>query len=156
MTNKELEELVRMISLQCFNKSFRHKAVFNHRLRTTGGRYHLKSHHLDFNPEILDVFGLDTLIKIIKHELCHYHLHLEGKGYQHRDGEFKALLNEVGGLRYTPSIESKQNVILRWTYCCVKCKQVYYRKRRFNENKFVCGHCSGKLKLLGRKEVKAK
>ena len=28
---------------------------------------------------------MEELIGIIKHELCHYHLHLEGKGYQHRD-----------------------------------------------------------------------
>ena len=40
---------------------------------------------------------MEELIGIIKHELCHYHLHLEGKGYQHRDKDFKELLKKVGG-----------------------------------------------------------
>ena len=44
--------------------------------------------------------GEKELIGIIKHELCHYHLHLEGKGYQHQDQEFKKLLKKVGAPRF--------------------------------------------------------
>lgn len=36
--------------------------------------------------------------RIIKHELCHYHLHLRGMGYKHRDADFKTLLAQVGGV----------------------------------------------------------
>ena len=35
-----------------FQKPFLHQATFNRRLKTTGGRYHLASHHLDFNPTV--------------------------------------------------------------------------------------------------------
>ena len=38
---------------------------------------------------------MDELISIIKHELCHYHLHQEGKGYKHRDQDFKDLLKKL-------------------------------------------------------------
>lgn len=153
MKDKELEALVKSVSLEFFNKPFVHQAKFNQRLRTTGGRYHLNSHHLDFNPKILSVFGLDTLIGIIKHELCHYHLHIENRGYRHGDREFKELLNKVGGLRYTPSIELEKGVLLRWTYNCQKCNEMFYRKRRFNVNRFVCSHCNGRLKLKGQEEI---
>lgn len=52
MTPFELQELVEKISLEFFDKPFQHKAVFNARLKTTGGRYHLNDHHLDFNPKM--------------------------------------------------------------------------------------------------------
>lgn len=84
--------------------------MFNNRLRTTGGRYHLETHE-----------------GVIKHELCHYHLHRGGKGYRHGDQEFKTLLQKVQGLRHTPSIEVKQERILRWAYRCQGCQTVIYR-----------------------------
>ncbi len=105
MKQIELQQYVERISLESFNKPFRHKASFNNRLRTTGGRYHLETHHLDFNPKVLRAYGKETFEGIIKHELCHYHLHLAKKGYRHGDTDFKLLLNEVGALRYTPSLE---------------------------------------------------
>lgn len=148
MTDEELEELVKSVSLKCFNKSFKHAAYFNHRLRTTGGRYHLQSHHLDFNPKVLEFFGLEIFVGIIKHELCHYHLHLEHRGYRHGDVDFKELLDAVGGLRYTPSIELAEGTLARWTYQCKACAKMYYRKRRFNVRRFVCGQCKGKLELI--------
>ena len=92
-------------------KPFQHEAYFNGRLKTTGGRYHLSDHHLDFNPHLLAEFGVDTFIQIIKHEFCHYHLHLAGKGYRHRDPEFQKLfLAATGGLRYAPSMMKKCEV----------------------------------------------
>lgn len=154
LTDKELEELVKAVSLEYFNKPFKHEAYFNHRLRTTGGRYHLQSHHLDFNPKIVKVFGLEIFVNIIKHELCHYHLHLEGRGYQHRDTDFKELLAKVGGLRYTPSIELEEGVLTRWKYRCEACEKIYHRKRRFNVQRFVCSHCRGKLKLKGQEKIR--
>ncbi|MFF6058045.1 hypothetical protein V7G57_14645, partial [Enterococcus faecium] len=49
MTQEELQQLVEEISLKSFQLPFKHQAMFNPRLRTTGGRYHLNDHHLDFN-----------------------------------------------------------------------------------------------------------
>lgn len=95
MTNQELQALVEKISHDSFRQPFRHNARFNRRLKTTGGRYHLKSHDLDFNPILFEKYGEVELIKVIKHELCHYHLHLAGRGYQHKDLEFKQLLKKL-------------------------------------------------------------
>lgn len=148
MTDQELHNLVVKISDELFHKPFRHKAFFNSRLRTTGGRYMLRSHNIEINKKYFDQLGQEELIGIIKHELCHYHLHLEGKGYKHRDKDFRDLLMKVGAPRFCSTLpeekkrRSKQKVIL---YQCSRCKLIYRRKRSINTAIYVCGKCRGKL-----------
>ncbi|MGF3106042.1 SprT family protein [Rossellomorea sp. DUT-2] len=151
MTDAELQFLVEKISIQSFRKPFLHKAYFNPRLRTTGGRYMLGSHNIDINRKYLDEHGMDELIGIIKHELCHYHLHIEGKGYKHGDEDFKRLLNEVGGPRHCSILTSVNNRKRYLIYVCSKCGLEFKRRRKINIRKYVCGRCKGKLKLV--KEV---
>ncbi|KQU57206.1 hypothetical protein ASG66_20675 [Bacillus sp. Leaf406] len=147
MTNEELQQLVSTLSKRLFKRPFRHQAYFNSRLRTTGGRYMLKSHHIDINPKYLEEFGMDELIGIIKHELCHYHLHLEGKGYKHGDKDFKDLLAEVGGPRHCSSLPIQKKRGRRLTYRCKECSLEFIRRKRVDTNRFVCGRCKGRLIL---------
>lgn len=141
MTEEELQQLVETTSWEFFGKPFVHQALFNARLRTTGGRYHLKDHHLDFNPKMA-VRNYETFVAIIKHELCHYHLHLENKGYRHKDTDFKELLTKTGGLRYAPDIQVKRRFHV---YKCQHCQMSITRQKRMNTQRFVCGKCGGKL-----------
>lgn len=153
MNQAELQILVREISRDYFGLPFQHQAVFNNRLRTTGGRYHLKSHNLDFNPKILEVFGADEFLGVIKHELCHYHLHLSGEGFQHKDKEFKQLLIKVGGSRFVKSLNKNvKPVKKRMLYQCQGCSQFIYRQRKVNTQKYVCGQCKGKLMYIETQE----
>lgn len=149
MTNEELQDMVETISINEFGRAFKHQASFNKRLRTTGGRYFIKSHHLDFNPKQLEYHGMEAFIGIIKHELCHYHLHLQKKGYKHQDHDFKALLNKVGATRYCSIVPGTQNRTLKsYVYQCRICETRFNRKRRLNTQKYVCGKCKGKLRLI--------
>ena len=148
LTNQNLQELVETISIEFFDKKFRHQAYFNRRLKTTGGRYHLQSHDIDFNPKVYERYGKTELVNVIKHELCHYHLHLEGSGYQHKDADFKALLKQTGGSRYVrPLVEHKPQSYHQ--YQCEKCQTLILRKRKINTDHFVCGKCRGTLVKLG-------
>ena len=150
MTNEELQALVEEISLEYFERKFEHRATFNGRLRTTGGRYLLSTHNIEINKTYYEVLGLEELIGIIKHELCHYHLHLLRRGYQHKDADFKTLLKRVGGPRYCSSlpVEIKQGKSKRiLIYSCVSCKQKFTRKKRMDIKKYVCGKCRGRLIL---------
>jgi len=72
MTNEELQQLVTIISNTVFNKPFMHEAYFNSRLKTTGGRYMLQTHHIQINPKSLELYGIEELEGIIRHELVHY------------------------------------------------------------------------------------
>ena len=151
MDNDQLQKLVEEISLNYFNKPFCHQAVFNPRLRTTGGRYLLKSHDIEMNRKYLEQLGMEEFIGIIKHELCHYHLHLEQRGYTHGDQDFKELMKKVGAPRYCSplpeSLEKRKNQRVL-SYSCSNCRQVYKRKKRINTKRYVCGICSGELKLM--------
>lgn len=151
MKKEELQALVEKISTDFFNRPFRHQAIFNSRLRTTGGRYLLRTHHLEFNPKQLELFGEEEFIKIIKHELCHYHLHIEGKGYKHQDEDFKKLLAEVGGSRFCQLIPgSRRRSQWVYVYQCKECGQAYPRKRRMNVQRYRCGKCNGRLRLQSK------
>lgn len=149
MKDEELQELVETISVKWFHRPFKHEARFNSRLRTTGGRYLLHSHDIEMNPKQLAYYGREEFIRIIKHELCHYHLHLQGKGYRHRDREFKDLLKQVDGARYCQVIPGTRNRHhQRHRYRCKSCGAAYVRKRRINTDRYVCGKCRGRLKKI--------
>ena len=153
MTQDELQQLVETISKKEFHILFQHKALFNTRLRTTGGRYHLETHHLDFNPKILDVFGIEEFIGVVRHELCHYHLHLAGKGYRHQDKEFVDLLKQVGGSRFVKSLIQEKAEKEYWVYVCTSCQQRIYRQRRFDTKRYVCVRCQGRLELVEKEKI---
>lgn len=141
-----LTDYVRQVSLEDFGKTFNHQAQWNTRLRSTGGRFFPKDGHLDFNPKVYQELGLEVFRKIVRHELCHYHLYYEGKGYKHKDITFKELLKEVDGLRFVPPLSSaRQKPAL--VYKCHSCGQVYQRKRRIDTKRYRCGLCHGKLIL---------
>ncbi|WP_407644126.1 SprT family protein [Filobacillus milosensis] len=147
MDNLELQKLIKQISLQYFYKPFVGEARFNSRLRTTGGRYIPSTSVIEINPKYLTELGEQELIGIIKHELCHYHLHIKGKPYHHRSKEFRHLLKITGSPRFCkilPSEEQKRTII----YKCQKCGMEYNRKRNVNVQKYRCGKCKGKLKLV--------
>jgi Uncharacterized protein conserved in bacteria len=147
MTDQELTELIKKVSQEYFGKPFVHQAYFNSRLKTTGGRFHLKDRNIDINPKIYQEFGIATLVGVIKHELCHYHLYNDGLPAQHRDRTFRILLQQVGGLRYSP-IKSTVKKKTYHVYECTNCQTIYQRVKKINTSRFVCGKCRGKLKYL--------
>ncbi|HLO10859.1 MAG TPA: SprT family protein [Pseudoneobacillus sp.] len=151
MTNEELQILVKKISLHFFHKPFLHQATFNPRLKTTGGRYLLQSHNIELNKSYFEQLGEEELIGIIKHELCHYHLHLEKRGYKHQDTDFKNLMRQVGAPRFCRQLpdrpKTNQSSKL-YIYSCSGCSLTFKRKRAVNIKKYVCGKCKGKLKKI--------
>jgi SprT-like protein len=147
LNEKELKDLVNDISIEFFHKPFVDKVIFNSRLRTTGGRYLPMKRLIELNPKYLYEMDHNEFIGIIKHELCHYHLHIEGKGYKHSDKEFKTLLEQTGSPRHCKPLPSNLNS-QKHQYECQKCGQIYQRVRRVNINKYRCGICRGKLREL--------
>ncbi|KRE86345.1 hypothetical protein ASG89_10010 [Paenibacillus sp. Soil766] len=147
MEDQELQQWIEQISMESFGRPFVHQARFNRRLRSTGGRYFMKSHDIEISWSQWETYGRDEIEKIIKHELCHYHLHILKRGYQHRDQDFKTLLAQVGGTRYCQSLpRPRTKQAYKYRLECVNCKTEYYRKRKMDVRKFACGNCRGKLK----------
>jgi len=149
MKDGELQSWVESVSLSAFGVPFRHKATFNARLRTTGGRYFLKSHNIEISPHQLAVHGPEETERIIKHELCHYHLHLAGQGYRHRDEDFKRLLKQVGATLHCKSLPgARRSLPVKYLLVCRECGMSYPRKRKTDPRKYACGRCRGKLRLI--------
>ncbi|WP_281890045.1 SprT family protein [Paenibacillus sp. YYML68] len=150
MDDRQLQQWVEQISLSSFGRPFEHKARFNKRLRSTGGRYFTRSHDIEISWLQYEQFGRQDIEAIIKHELCHYHLHILGQGYQHRDEEFKTLLQLVGGTRYCQSLPDslQRREPYRYKLVCVDCRMEYLRKRKADPKRYVCGKCKGKLMLV--------
>jgi len=147
MNDLELQQLVNKLSIECFGKPFRHKAYFNGRLRSTGGRYLLGSHHIEINPRAFTQYGLKEIEGIVKHELCHYHLHLEGKGYKHRDADFRKLLKETGAPRFCSDLRKEEDKkrAYKYVYGCKSCGATFKRKNRMDVRKYRCGRCAGMI-----------
>lgn len=143
MNEHELQQLTQEISRTSFHREFTHKITYNRRLRSSGGRYLLKTGNIEINPLVEQELGLEALVGVIKHELCHYHLHQTGGGYRHRDADFKRLLHQVGGSRFVERMKEPNFI-----YECTACHQSYPRMRKMNTNRYVCGKCRGKLILL--------
>ncbi|MDN6779675.1 MAG: SprT family protein, partial [Lactobacillus sp.] len=139
MDSIKLQNLIEQISLQYFNRPFLHEAKINRRMTTTGGRYHLDDHHIEINAHFLAPQYHEYLIGIIKHELCHYHLHLLKRGYRHRDRDFKVLLKKAGGSRYAPDIGLRRQKKFNYIYICERCGLQYPRMRRINTRRYRCG-----------------
>lgn len=143
MNEHELQQLTQEISRTSFHREFTHKITYNKRLRSSGGRYLLKTGNIEINPLVEQELGLEALIGVIKHELCHYHLHQTGGGYRHRDADFKRLLHQVGGSLFVERMKEPNFI-----YECTACHHRYPRMRKMNTNRYVCGKCRGKLILL--------
>lgn len=143
MDEIDLQKLCEQLSLEFFSKPFLHTITYNKRLRSTGGRYLLQTGAIEINPKVQANLGYDALVGVIKHELCHYHLHQEGKGYRHRDADFKKLLKKVDGLRYVDRMEPP-----KYLYQCQQCHLLIPRMRKLDTNKYRCGRCLHSLTLL--------
>ena len=142
MKETELQQLCQEISMKYFHKAFCHQILYNDRLKSSGGRYLLKTGNIEINPKVETILGREILIGVMKHELCHYHLHQEGKGYRHQDRDFKMLLREVGGHRFIERMEP-----YRYVYYCKSCGATFHRMRKIDTDKFHCGRCRGSLIL---------
>lgn len=149
MSDEELQQLVEITSFHVFKKPFTHAARFNGRLRTTGGRYMLGDHSIEINPLVLQMHGMEELIGVIQHELCHYHLHTEGKGYRHRDADFRKLLKETASPRFCKPLSNgnrKRKAV--HLYKCTVCDLLYTRQRKMDIKKYRCGKCKGAIEKI--------
>src|SRR5690625_1745662 len=133
------------LSKRYFQKPFKHVVKYNNRLQTTGGRYIPSLKTIEINPKYVKEMEQKDVIGIIKHELCHYHLHIAGKGFRENDPDFIKLLKEIGAPKYCEPLPSSMK---RHIYVCKKCGCKYKRKRRVNTARYKCGRCFGKLNFV--------
>ena len=143
---ERLYALVNELSIDFFGKPFMHEVKFNHRLRSTGGRYLPMEKVIELNPKYVIEMDKQEFIGIIKHELCHYHLHIEGRPFGHGDQSFKKLLKQTGSPRYCQPLPTTLKKY-KYLYICKSCNATYKRMRKVNTEKYRCGKCRERITL---------
>ena len=158
MDQKTLQTWVETVSEQFFQRPFLHQARFNARLKACGGRYLPKCGSIEISLNHWEAYGEEEVLGIIKHELCHYHLHQQKLPFGHRDVAFKKLLAEVGAARYCRRLPDRNKKKLlkprrpepyRYRVICNGCARQSLRKRFFQVARYRCGICRGTLRLEG-------
>ena len=66
MKELDLQQLCQEISKEYFHKEFQHQITYNARLKSTGGRYILKTGNIEINPKVETILGKEVLIGVIK------------------------------------------------------------------------------------------
>ncbi|HLR14728.1 MAG TPA: SprT family protein [Bacillota bacterium] len=148
LCDEALTKQIQELSIKYFQKPFVDQGRYNNRLRTTGGRYIPGKRVIEINPKYVKEKLYDEVIGIIKHELCHYHLHIEGKPFGHGDRTFKELLRKTNSPRFCKPLPSSVKKEVIHTYTCTTCNSTYYRRRRVNVEHVRCGRCRSKIKYV--------
>ena len=99
MDEQEIQRLVEEVSLQYFGMPFYiRRCLIVDCAQLVGVIYCI--HNIELNYRYYEMYGKEELVGIVKHELCHYHLHITGGGYKHRDKDFRELLKAVDAPRF--------------------------------------------------------
>ena len=77
-------------------------------------------------------------------------MHITGRGYKHRDRDFRELLKKVGAPRFCKRIINEEKEKKVYMYECMECSLQYVRRRQINTKRYVCGNCKGKLKPVAK------
>lgn len=120
---KEMEIYAQNFLKENFNMSIEIPIVIDGRLTRTGGSYHhtikkpimIKVSERFMYGALLDNEGVEAILDVLKHELVHYALHMQGKDYNDGQKEFEETLAKlnIGSSGATASkkrLSKKRNV----------------------------------------------
>ncbi|WP_145367794.1 SprT-like domain-containing protein, partial [Staphylococcus aureus] len=108
MSNHKLHPILHNLSQQKFPPTFPHSPYFNKTLPTTPRPYLLNSHHIQINPKQYHHYPQHPLLKIILHQLSHYHFHIPRKPYQHKHQHFKPFTQHLPPPTFSNTIQTYQ------------------------------------------------
>lgn len=150
LDERKLNEYVRELSMEYFDKPYESKVSYNNRLKKVVGRCFVESGRIELATVYAKYSDDEEVKDTILHELVHYHLYREGYEHEHHGANFKALAKKVGASRYAKAVPIKYYNHVEVT--CEDCGHTFSQYKAFDTNRYVCGRCSGKLHY---KRVKA-
>lgn len=150
LDERKLNEYVKELSMEYFDKPYNGKVNYNARLKRAAGQCYIDSGRIELSTTYFKHATNEQSKDVILHELVHYHLDRAGYINEHHGAKFKALAKKVGTALHGEAVPIKYYNHIEAT--CENCGYVYYQFKAFDENKYVCGKCKGKLHC---KRVKA-
>ena len=131
----------------------------NSRLTRALGRFrHYKAPQkpvvIELAKNTIEYYELEEILDILKHELVHYALYMQGKPYRDGDDCFENKLKELG-ITGTGVYDCKGKIEV---YAC-DCGNYEYTRKLHKHNKYqgsnyTCRECKKHLRYIGQKVVK--
>lgn len=128
MNVNDLTKLAKEFAMEYWGMEFNVPIIINNRLRNSLGRmcFNLERLTGKIIPTKLEMAGItlsnynnNTIIGILKHELCHWALAMQGKPFNDGHPVFEKELQRIGA----PSTNTIQSAGTVYTVCCSSCKK---------------------------------
>lgn len=118
--------------------------VWNGRLSSTMGRFCYTERKKKRQPLRIELskkaarqLDKETLIAVLLHELCHYHLFKQGKPFSDHHPVFEAEIKRVGAIS-TNTIRLPQK---GYELYCSQCQALLGKRKRFNSKHYLSACC---------------
>lgn len=144
----QLISLAQNLSQQFWQKKCEVPLVWNGRLSRTMGRfcYFIQKKkriplRIELSKKSVPLLDQQTFNAVLLHELCHYHLFIEGKPFADHHPLFEAELRRVGAIS-TNTIKVPQK---GYDLYCGKCQTFLGKRKRFNNKNYLSACCKERI-----------
>ncbi len=147
-SQEQLELLANQLSLQHWKKTCDIPVVWNGRLRAAMGRFAYTTKGKQRIPLKIELskyaaqhLNKDTFISVLLHELCHYHLFIEGKPFHDHHPQFEMELVRVGAIS-THTVQVPQKA---YELFCSHCQKPLGKRKRINTKNYLSACCQREI-----------
>lgn len=145
---EKLAQLARTLSLKHWNKDCLIPVEWNGRLTASMGRFAYKVRgkeripiKIEMSKHAAKFLDQETLSKVLLHELCHYHLFIQGRPFADHHPQFEKELERVGAIS-TNTVQVPQK---GYELSCSRCQKVVGKRRRINTKLYKSICCEAPL-----------
>jgi SprT-like protein len=150
---EKLLTLANKLSQHFWKKECTIPVVWNGRLKKAMGRF-LFSYQgkkripvrIEMSKHAAQFINREIFIAVLLHELCHYHLFIQGHPFDDHHPLFEKELGRVGAIS-TNTVQIPQK---GFELICSQCQQTIGTRRRMNTSRYLSGCCKAKI---AKKEV---
>lgn len=126
----------------------------NNRLSRVLGRfistYDRRPLRIELSGRLVDYYDDNIIVDVLKHELIHYMLCVQGKPYSDRSHEFIKTC-KANGVSLTNTIGDSNNPNEVFHHYSCECRSDIRKARKLARNRtYACLKCKGKLVYLGK------
>lgn len=153
MDPQKLKRLANKLSLHFWGKPCQIPVAWNGRLRRTMGRFLFTEQSGKRTPLKIELskyaaqwIDRDIFVAVLLHELCHYHLFIQGQPYQDHHPVFEQELKRVGAIS-TQRVQLPQKA---YKLYCQGCERYLGIRRRLNTSRYRSQCCQ---KAIVKKET---
>jgi SprT-like protein len=143
-----LQKLADKLSLHYWQRKCEVPVTWNGRLTRSMGRFLYSTKGKGRTPQGIELskyaaqfINRDIFISVLLHELCHYHLFIQGKPFDDHHPVFEKELERVGAIS-TNTVQIPQKSFQLY---CSKCNKSIGIRKRLNTALYRSGCCKGKI-----------